>query len=98
MPHAMAKRSVSAFVAAMGSAPWYYGRMKGSQGKIAGWQLHLVNISADTWPYCRAKTYKRGGSMKKMWIVAGLAALALVAGCHKGNSGQNSTQMRALNA
>ncbi len=36
--------------------------------------------------------------MKKMWIVAGLAALALVAGCHKGNSGQNSTQMRALNA
>jgi len=36
--------------------------------------------------------------MKKMWIVACLAALALVAGCHKGGSSQNSTQMRALNA
>lgn len=36
--------------------------------------------------------------MKKLWIAAFLAALALVGGCHKGGSSQNSTNMRALNA
>lgn len=35
--------------------------------------------------------------MKKIWIAAFLAALAVLSGCHKG-SAQNSTDMRALNA
>ena len=36
--------------------------------------------------------------MKKIWIAAFLAALAVLSGCHGGGHAQNSTDMRALNA
>ena len=36
--------------------------------------------------------------MKKIWIAAFLAALAVLSGCHSGGHAQNSTDMRALNA
>ncbi|HXF81074.1 MAG TPA: DUF4397 domain-containing protein [Usitatibacter sp.] len=36
--------------------------------------------------------------MKKIWIAAFLAALAVLSGCHNGGHAQNSTDMRALNA
>ncbi|HEX4780832.1 MAG TPA: DUF4397 domain-containing protein [Usitatibacter sp.] len=36
--------------------------------------------------------------MKKIWIAAFIAALAVLSGCHKGGSSQNSTDMRSLNA
>ena len=36
--------------------------------------------------------------MRKTWLAALLAALALLSGCHNGGHAQNSTDMRSVNA